>query len=126
MITNEQRQIILNALSDASERWKNAFNSGDASACALQYEANAVMTAKPFGTFNGTEEIQAFWQKLIDDGFCDVEYVNPEIKIVDVNSAVLSAEWKMNKAKGVITKELWVMQSDGTAKLRIDEFEAQG
>ncbi|ESA32587.1 hypothetical protein N836_25055 [Leptolyngbya sp. Heron Island J] len=32
----------------------------------------------------------------------------------------------MNKAHGVIHKELWVLQVDGTAKLREDIFEAQG
>lgn len=126
MITEKRRETILNALKDASESWKKAFNSGDAAGCASQYESNAVMIAKPFGAFNGAEEIQAFWQRLIDDGFCDVEYVNPEIEVIDDNSAVLSAGWKMNKAKGIITKELWVLQSDGAAKLRMDEFEAQG
>jgi hypothetical protein len=30
----------------------------------------------------------------------------------------------MNKAKGVITKELWVVGDDGTAKLVEDHFEA--
>ena len=126
MVTEEKRQIVLSALKDASEKWKTAFNSGNAQGCAEQYESDAVMTAKPFGTFTGTEAIQAFWQKLIDDGFCDVEYVNPEVEVIDDNSAVLSSGWKMNKAKGVITKELWVLQGDGTTKLRIDEFEAQG
>ncbi|MEX2962938.1 nuclear transport factor 2 family protein [Microbulbifer sp. TYP-18] len=121
----EQRKDVLHALKVASEKWKAAFNSGNAEGCASQYEADAVMTAKPFGEFRGTEEIKAFWQKLIDDGFCDVEYINPEIEVVDDNSAILSSGWKMNKAKGVITKELWVLQKDGTAKLRIDEFEAQ-
>ncbi|MEW5251382.1 nuclear transport factor 2 family protein [Microbulbifer sp. 2201CG32-9] len=121
----EQRKDVLHALKVASEKWKAAFNSGNAEGCASQYEADAVMTAKPFGEFRGTEEIRVFWQKLIDDGFCDVEYINPEIEIIDDNSAILSSGWKMNKAKGVITKELWVLQKDGTAKLRIDEFEAQ-
>ena len=126
MITEEKRQIVLSALKDASEKWKTAFNKGDAEGCASQYESDAVMTAKPFGTFSGAEEIKAFWQQLIDDGFADVEYIDPEIEVIDENSAVLSSGWKMNKARGVITKELWVLQSDGTAKLRIDEFEAQG
>jgi len=126
MISEEKRQIVLSALRDAGEKWKAAFNTGDAEGCASQYESDALITAKPFGTYSGTEEIRAFWQKLIDDGFSDVEYINPEIEVVDENSAVLSSGWKMNKAKGVITKELWVLQSDGTAKLRIDEFEAQG
>ena len=126
MITEEKRQMVLGALKDASEKWKAAFNSGDAAGCASQYESDAVMTAKPFGTFNGRQEIQAFWQKLIDDGFCDVEYINPDIEVIDDTSAILSSGWKMNNAKGVITRELWVLQSAGSGKLRIDEFEAQG
>jgi hypothetical protein len=32
----------------------------------------------------------------------------------------------MNKASGVIHKELWVLQEDGAAKLREDDFEATG
>ena len=30
----------------------------------------------------------------------------------------------MNKAHGVIHRELWVLQEDGSAKLREDNFEA--
>jgi len=126
MISDEQKRVVLNALNEASQKWKAAFNNGDAKGCASQYETGAVMTAKPFGTFTGTKEITAFWQKLIDDGFTDVDYIDPQIEVLDKNSAVLSSGWKMNKAKGIITKELWVLQSNGTAKLRIDEFEAQG
>ena len=84
------------------------------------------MNAKPFGTFTGTSEIKAFWQKLIDDGFSDVDYINPVVEVVDEMRAVLKSGWKMNKAAGVIHKELWVIQSDGTAKLREDDFEVQG
>ena len=117
---------VLKAVQEASTRWKNAFNSGQAAGCAEQYEADAIMHARPFGTFTGTKDIQAFWQKLIDDGFSDVEYVDPNIKVLDDQSALLTSGWKMNKASGVIHKELWVMQSDGTAKLREDDFEATG
>jgi len=31
-----------------------------------------------------------------------------------------------SQKSGIITKELWVLQDDGTAKLRIDNFEVQG
>ncbi len=123
-MTEQSQQIVKEALSAASERWKNAFNSGDAAGCAAQYEADAVMNARPFGTFTGTAEITAFWQQLIDGGYSDVEYVEPEVKVVDENSAILSSKWKMNKASGVITHELWVLQADGSAKLREDDFEA--
>lgn len=117
----------MEVVAKASTSWKNAFNSQDAARCAAQYEANAVMVAKPFGTFTGTVEIQGFWQKLMDDGFSDVEYVAPILAPADdMKSATLSSDWTMNKAKGVITKELWRVQEDGTAKLVEDYFEATG
>ena len=116
--------VVLDAVSKASGQWKAAFNSGDAKACAEQYEGDAVMHARPFGTFVGAEQIQAFWQQLIDDGFSDVEYIDPKVEIIDETSALLTSSWKMNKAKGVIHKELWVLQEDGSAKLREDDFEA--
>ncbi len=126
MITEEQKNTVLDLVRDSSTKWKEAFNSGNAAGCAAQYEEDAVMNAKPFGTFTGTSEIKAFWQKLIDDGFSDVDYINPVVEVVDEMRAVLKSGWKMNKAAGVIHKELWVIQSDGTAKLREDDFEVQG
>ena len=125
MITDEQKAEILNAVNTASSQWKTAFNMGDAAGCAAHYEKSAVMHARPFGSFTGTVEIQGFWQKLIDDGFSDVEYLDPQITVVDEANAVLTSDWKMNKARGVIHKELWVLQEDGTAKLRVDDFEAK-
>ncbi|MGB1238824.1 MAG: YybH family protein [Pseudomonadales bacterium] len=116
---------LLAAVQQASQTWKNAFNSGDAAGCAAQYESDAVMHARPFGTFTGTAEITAFWQQLIDGGYSDVEYIEPKLEVVDEQSVLLSSGWKMNKAAGVIHRELWVLQSDGSAKLREDDFEAQ-
>ncbi len=126
MVTDEQKAMVLNAINTASELWKKSFNSGDAVGCVSQYEEDAVMNARPFGTFTGTVEIQGFWQNLIDQGFSDVEYVGPKIEVVDDKSAILTSNWKMNKASGVIYKELWILQEDGTAKLREDDFEAKG
>lgn len=126
MLTTEQENTVISAVNIASEQWKSAFNSGDAAGCAKHYEENAVMHARPFGTFTGAKAIQEFWQKLIDDGFSNVDYLDPEIKVIDETSAILTSDWTMNKAEGVIHKELWVLQPDGTAKLREDDFEAQG
>lgn len=84
------------------------------------------MHARPFDTYKGTDEIEAFWQKLITGGFAEVEYMEPELEVVDQQSAILKSKWKMNKAQGVIHKELWALQPDGTAKLREDDFEALG
>lgn len=82
------------------------------------------MVATPFGTFVGRAEIEAFWRNLIDGGFADVQYVDPKIEAIDDRSALLTSKWKMNKAHGVITRELWVLQADPTALLREDHFEA--
>lgn len=126
MTTKEQHEVVLSAVNKANTQWQSAFNSGGAAGCAAQYESTAVMNARPFGTFTGTSEIQGFWQKLVDDGFSDVEYIEPKIEVVDESSAVLTSGWTMNKASGVIHKELWVLQDDGSAKLREDDFEAKG
>ncbi|AEV34715.1 isochorismatase family protein [Pseudovibrio sp. FO-BEG1] len=112
------------AVKEASQQWQNAFNAGDAQGCANCYEANAVMEAKPFGTYHGRAEILEFWQMLIREGFSEVEYLNPKIVASGESSAILSSDWKMNKAHGNISKELWVLQPDGTALLREDYFSA--
>lgn len=125
-MNEKQKAVVLDAIKKASEIWKSAFNRGDSVACSEQYEKTAVMHARPFGTFTGTDEIQSFWQKLIDDGFSDVEYVDAKIEVIDESSALLTSGWKMNKASGVIHKELWALQEDGSAKLREDDFEVTG
>ncbi|WP_208978789.1 hypothetical protein [Pseudovibrio denitrificans] len=61
---------------------------------------------------------------LIREGFSEVEYLNPKIVASGESSAILSSDWKMNKAHGNISKELWVLQPDGTALLREDYFSA--
>ena len=126
MITKKQEETVLHAISIASEKWKSSFNAGNAAGCANQYEDTAIMHARPFGIYTGTLKIQGFWQKLIDDGFARVEYLEPKIKVIDEISAILTSGQRMNKAGGVIHKELWVLQEDGNAKLREDDFEAMG
>ena len=117
---------VIDVVNAASDRWKAFFNAGDAAGCASCYEADATMVAAPFGTFVGREQIEQFWSGLIADGFADVEYIDRTTEAIDEKSAVISAGWRMNKARGVITRELWVMQDNGEALLREDHFEAQG
>ncbi len=113
------------AIATASRAWRDAFNAGDAAAAAALYEEDAVMVAKPFGTFKGREAIQSFWADIIAKGFDDVVYYNTQTKVVDntLTAASVSASWKMNNAQGIITNEHWVLQDDGTALLREDHFE---
>ncbi len=118
--------MIVDAAKAASERWQSFFNAGDAAGCASCYEDNAVMVAKPFGEFVGRDAILAFWQKIIADGFADVTYMSPTLTAEDAKSVVLTSDWTMNNAHGVITRELWVQQNDGKMKLREDHFEVAG
>jgi len=116
--------MVETATATASARWKAFFNNGNAAGCASCYEEGATMVATPFGTFVGRAEIEAFWRNLIDGGFSDVQYVDPKIEGIDDRSALLTSKWTMNKAHGIITRELWVVQADGTALLREDHFQA--
>jgi len=125
MLTQEKNDKIVLAVRLASDKWQSAFNCGNFAECAEQYEDNAVMNVEPFGQYVGRDAIKAFWKKLVEDGFSNVEYLKPKIEVLDETSAVLTSGWKMNKAAGTISKELWVLQSDGTAKLTVDNFEVQ-
>lgn len=113
------------AVAAGSRAWRDAFNAGDAAAAAALYEDDAVMVVTPIGTFEGREAIEAFWTDIIAQGFGDVVYRNTVTTVVDqsLTAARVSADWAMNKAQGVITNELWVLQPDGTAKMREDHFE---
>ena len=125
-VSEAERNRLLNAVKTASDAWVEAFNTGNAKAAAALYEDHAVMTAMPFGTFNGKKDIHSFWDNLISQGFAKVRYMEPRTEVVNSHTAIISAKWEMNKAYGIITKELWVLQDDGTAKLRIDDFEVHG
>ena len=112
-MTEDNHDTLIAAVRDASAKWIAAFNAGDADGCTAAYEKDTVMNAEPFGTFTGHKQIHAFWTKLIESGFTGVEYVDPKIEIVDPQSVILSSDWRMNNAQGVITKELWVLQPAG-------------
>ena len=116
---------LVSEIRKASNSWKAAFNAGDAQGCAAMYEDQASLNAKPIGNFTGTEEITQFWQNIISEGYNNVQYIEPHIEVINPDSAILRSKWKMNKASGKITKELWVLQADGSAKLRQDDFEIE-
>ncbi len=109
---------------DASKQWKTFFNQGNAAGCASMYEEDAQMVAKPFGVYKGRQQVEMFWQELIEEGFADVSYLDPKVEPIDENSTVLTSRWTMNNAQGVISRELWVLQANGSMLLREDHFEA--
>ena len=95
----------------------------------MQMDAHVAMKKMPLLLPNhlaplmAGKEIKGLWSKIISDGFSDVQYIDPKIEVLDAESAVLSSEWIMNNAQGIITKELWIAYPDGTALLREDFFE---
>ncbi|MGF1681875.1 nuclear transport factor 2 family protein [Photobacterium minamisatsumaniensis] len=88
-------------------RWQNAFNQQDAKGCAEQYQADTIMHARPFGTFTGRNEIQAFWQNIIDSGYNNVQYQNTTWEKKNDKCYILRSQWTMNKAFGVVHEEHW-------------------
>jgi uncharacterized protein (TIGR02246 family) len=116
--------VLEEAVQQASRDWQDAFNDGDALSCADFYEDDAIMQAIPFGIYCGKKTIPTFWRQLIKDGYRDINYSNTHIKVINEQQAVLTAYWSMNKASGVIHKQMWVLQEDGQVKLSEDHFEA--
>ncbi|KZN30649.1 hypothetical protein N474_12905 [Pseudoalteromonas luteoviolacea CPMOR-2] len=106
--------------------WQHAFNNQDAKGCAAQYCHDAVMHARPFGTFTGREQIEQFWRDIISQGFTNVEYTDVDWQASPQGGYLLTSKWTMNKAYGVVHKEHWIVEDDGHARLIFDEFEVQG
>lgn len=108
----------------ASHEWIANFNNGDTLAVSKAYTKDALMTAKPFGTFKGRKSIAAFWTPFIKSGATDLQYANTSVKVLSKNKAILSADWQMNVGKGVITNETWI-KTGGVWKLSEDHFEVK-
>jgi len=123
-MTDIEKDNVKQEVLERSSKWIASFNEGDVDACIAAYKNDAVMNAKPFGTFTGIEEIDAFWRPFMATGPAELEYSNIELEVVDRDTVHLCADWKMNVAKGIITKERWVRQPEGWF-LEQDDFELQ-
>ena len=113
------------AVAKRSQAWIERFNSGDVDACVGAYQADAVINAKPLGTFTGTSEIDGFWRPFMASGAGELKYEGIKLAVVDSSTVLLSADWSMNVGRGVITMEKWVRQPDGNWLLAQDDFEIQ-
>lgn len=117
---------VLAACQQGIEKWKKAFNAQDAKGCAEQYSENCTMHARPFGSFEGRDAIQAFWQHIMDQGLKDVTYSEVNWEQCGEDGFILTSKWTMNKAFGVVHREHWIVESDDHARLVHDDFEVQG
>ncbi len=107
---------------NASNNWISNFNKGNTVEIANAYTEDAIMVAKPFGTFTGRNAIDQFWTPFIQSGATDLKYTNTHVKIINDQEAIISSDWSMNVGKGVITNETWV-KTEGIWKLKHDHFE---
>ena len=108
----------------ASKSWISNFNSGNTTAIANAYTEDAVMVAKPFGTFKGRKAISEFWTPFVKSGASDLVYSNTNVEVISDTKAIISSDWEMNVGKGIITNETWE-KIDGTWLLTEDHFEVK-
>jgi ketosteroid isomerase-like protein len=122
-MTNDEN--IKQAVLLCSQKWIEAFNKGDTDICVAGYQVDAVINAKPLGTFKGTSEIDAFWRPFMALGAGELRYSDVKLEVVDAATVLLSASWTMNVGRGIITLEKWVLQKEGKWLLAQDDFEIQ-
>ena len=115
--------MSVKAIEAATESWATAFNRGDAAGCAAHYHPEARLHGQPFPANEGRDSIEVFWQKLIEEGYTDVRYLDRQIELTPAGSAIVTSPWSMNRARGMITREEWQKDSTGKWLIMSDEFE---
>ncbi len=112
------------AVESASQAWIAAFNRGDTDTCADTYTEDATFEARPLADLRGREAIRAFWREVMEGDPGTLRYENPNIHVLDADTAVLSSRWSMSRlGRGFITLERWERQQDGIWRLVEDRFE---
>lgn len=106
----------------ASKEWIFNFNNSNTEEITNAYTEDAIMVAKPFGTFEGRKAISEFWTPFVKSGASGLKYSNTKIKVINNKKVIISSDWSMNVGKGIITNETWV-KVDGQWKLQEDHFE---
>ena len=106
----------------AATGWAAAFNAGKAKACSSFYAENAMMRPEPMEPVEGRPAIAAFWEGLIENGYKNVRYLDPQVEMLSETRARLSSPWCMNRARGMIHEELWD-KVDGVWNIAKDHFE---
>lgn len=108
----------------ASKEWITNFNKGAKENIIGGYAETAVMSAMPFGVYEGIEKIKGFWVPFVESGATDLVYTKLSIQVANEKTAFLSANWSMNVGHGVIYNEKWE-KLNGKWVLTYDNFEVQ-
>ncbi|OMH25565.1 alpha/beta fold hydrolase [Motiliproteus sp. MSK22-1] len=117
------REEVRKATLTANNNWIKAFNTKNIIAVTNTYTENAVLNARPFGTYSGREEISRFWEKMLADGASDFRLTESRVFVLDDKRATSYGLWEMNKGQGIIYKSIWNLDADGKAKLSEGDFE---
>ena len=108
----------------AVRNWIANFNTGDVTACVCRLYAQRHHAGHTVGNvFGPGSDRRAFGGPSWLQGLGNWSYDNIRLEVVDESTVLLSADWRMNVGRGVITMEKWVKQSDGNWLLEQDDFE---
>lgn len=108
---------------EQSRKWIQDFNNRNVNGCVEAYTIDAVVNARPMGTYKGLSEIEGFWRPFIETGAGDLEHSNVVMAVEDDTKVLLKADWKMNLGEGKIIQQRWVKKSDGKWLLEYEDFE---
>lgn len=108
---------------EQSRKWIQDFNNKNVNGCVEAYTIDAVVNARPMGTYKGLSEIEGFWRPFIETGAGDLEHSNVVMAVEDDTTVLLKADWKMNLGEGKIIQQRWVKKSDGKWLLEYEDFE---
>lgn len=108
---------------EQSRKWIQDFNNKNINGCVEAYTIDAVVNARPMGTYKGLSEIEGFWRPFIETGAGDLEHSNVVMAVEDDTTVLLKADWKMNLGEGEIIQQRWVKKSDGKWLLEYEDFE---
>ncbi len=117
-----QKEEVVAEVLKASQTWISNFNNGNIEEIENAYTRDAVMEAKPYGTYKGQEAIIQFWEPFIQSGASNLKYTNVKVKVINSTKAIVSADWSMNVGKGVVINETWEKIKEEW-KLTKDSFE---
>ena len=114
---------IMEEVQQASQNWIRAFNEGNIDTCLAIYRSDAMIEARPMGTYKGGKAIQDFWRPFMKKGAGELVYSNIHLRPVNPSTVILSADWSMNVGRGIITCERWVKNEQQGWQLQEDRFE---
>lgn len=116
-------------IEQATARFSEAFNRGDAAALAAMYDTGAVVLAPNAPPMRGRQNIQAFWAGARQQGFRTLELAVGSVEVIGNHAIDLGTYTMVIQPPGQAETTdrgkymvLWRRQEDGSWKLYRDMF----